>query len=90
MFQDMELNSGGFMGFRGNQKGKIIGSRIVGNVSLPSITNFLLVDGLMHNLLSIGQLSDNGYDIIFNQKSCKVVSQKEGSIIFNGKRKNKI
>lgn len=90
MFQDLELKLGGFVGFRGDQKGKIIGFRTVGNISLPSITNVLLVDGLMHNLLSISQLSDNGNDIIFNQKSCKNVSQKDGSILFNGKRKNNI
>src|ERR1051325_11392223 len=73
MFQSMELKGGGYIGFGGNQKGKIIGSRTTGNGSLPSIINVLLVDGLMHNLLSISQLSDNNYDIVFNQKSCKVV-----------------
>ena len=78
------------MGFRGNQRGKIIGSGTVGNGNLPSINNVLLVDGLMHNLLSISQLSDNGYDIIFNQNLCKAVSQKDGTILFNGKRKNNI
>ena len=78
------------MGFRGNQRGKIIGSGTVGNGNLPSIKNVLLVDGLMHNLLSISQLSDNGYDIIFNQNSCKAISQKDGTILFNGKRKNNI
>ena len=70
------------MGFGGNQRGKIIGSGTVGNGNLPSISNVLLVDGLMHNLLSISQLSDNGYDIIFNQNSCKAVSQKDGTILF--------
>ena len=69
MFQSPELKSIGYVGFRGNHKGKIIGSGTVGNGNLPSISNVLLVDGLMHNLLSISQLSDNGYDIIFNQKS---------------------
>jgi hypothetical protein len=44
----------------------------------------------MHNLLPISQLSDNGYDIIFNQKSCKVVRLKDGTILFNRKRKNNI
>ena len=44
----------------------------------------------MHNLLSISQFSDNGYDVIFNQTSCKAVSQKDGSVLFNGKRKNNI
>ena len=78
------------MGFGGNQRGNIIGSGTVGNGNLPSINNVLLVDRLMHNLLSISQLSENGYDIIFNQNSCKAVSQKDGTILFNGKRKNKI
>ena len=90
MFQSLELKSGGYVGFRGNQKGKIIGFATIGNNTLPSITNILLVDGLMHNLLFISQLSDNGYDIIFNQKSYKAVSQKDRTILFNGKRKNNI
>ena len=78
------------MGFGGNQRGKIIGSGTVGNGNLPSLSNVLLVDGLMHNLLSISQLSDNGYDIIFNQNSGKAISQKDETILFNGKRKNNI
>jgi hypothetical protein len=90
MFQDLELKPGGVVSFGGNQKGKIIGSGTVGNGKLPSINNVLLVEGLMHNLLSISQLSDNGYDVIFNQMSCKVVNQKDGSVLFNGKRKNNI
>ena len=57
MFQDMELKSGGVVGFGGNQKGRIIGSGTVGNGKLPSIKNVLLVEGLMHNLLSISQLT---------------------------------
>lgn len=42
----------------------------------------------MHNLFSLSQLSDNGYDIIFNQQSCRAVSQKDASVLYNGKRKN--
>ena len=83
MFQSLELKPGGHVGFGGNQRGKIIGSGTVGNGNLPSINNVLLVDGLMHNLLSISHLSDNGYDIIFNQKSCKAISQKDGSQSFS-------
>lgn len=88
IFQSLELKPGGVVGFGGDQKEKIIGSGIVGNITLTSITNVLLVEGLMHNMLSTSQLSDNGYEIIFNQKSCKVVSQKDGSVVFNGKRRN--
>lgn len=69
MFQTLELKSGGIVGFRGSQKGKIIGSETIGNGYLPSINNVLLLKGLIHNLLPISQLSDNDYDIIFNHKS---------------------
>src|SRR3954468_3597240 len=90
MFQDLELKFAGEVKFGGNQKGKIIGSGTICIGNSPSITNVLLVDGLAYNLLSISQLSDNGYDIIFNQNSCKAISQKDGSILFTGKRKNNI
>lgn len=71
-------------------KNNVIGSRITGNGSLPFINNVLLVKGLMNNLLSISQLSDTGYGIIFNKKSCKSVSQKDGYVLFNVKRMNNI
>src|ERR1044072_1667541 len=90
MVPELELKAGGVVGFGGNQKGKIIGSGTIGYGKSSSIKNVLLVEGLMYNLLSISQLADNGYAVLFNQKSCKVVSQKDGSILFNGTRKNNI
>src|SRR3954465_5657692 len=90
MFQELVLKPGGEVKFGGDQKGKIIASGTISIGNYPSITNVLLVEGLTHNLLSISQLSDNGYDIIFNQKSYKAVSQKDDSILFTGKRKNNI
>lgn len=90
MFQSLEHRDGGSVKFGGNQKGKIAGSGTIGNGNLPSISNVLYVEGLTHKLLSISQLSDSRYDIIFNQKSCRVVSQKDGSILFNGSRRNNV
>src|ERR1044072_5844764 len=81
MFQSLELKPGGEVKFGGNQKGRV-SSGTIGNGNLPSISNVLLVEGLAHNLLSISKLNDNGYDIIFNQKSCRVVSQKKGKSSF--------
>ena len=52
MFQDLELKSGGVVGFGGDQKGKIIGYGTIGNDKLHSINNVLLVKGLMHNLIT--------------------------------------
>ena len=90
MFQSLELKDGGHVKFGGNHKGKIVGYGNIGNGNLPSISDVLYVEGLTHNLLSISQLSDSGYDIIFNQKSCRAVSQKDGSVLFNGSRRNNV
>ena len=37
-----------------------------------SINNMWLVDGLNHNLLSISQFCDNGYDVLFVNTACYV------------------
>src|SRR3954462_9725892 len=89
-FQDLVLKPGGEVKFGGDQNGKIIGSGTISLGNSPSITNVLLLEELTHNLFSISQLSDSGYDLIFNQKSCKAVSHKDGSILFTGKRNNNI
>ena len=74
-----------FQQFGGNQSGKIIGTRTIGNASF-SINNVWLVDGLKHNLVSISQFCDNGYDVLFDKTSCTVVNKSDNSIIFKGKR----
>jgi len=71
--------------FGGNQSGKIIGIGTNGNSSI-SINNVWLVDGLEHNLLSISQFRDNGYDVMFGKTNCTVVNKDDNSIVFKGKR----
>ena len=90
MFQELRPREAGFVGFGGNQKGKIVGIGRIGTDSLPSIDNVLYVEGLKHNLLSISQLCDNGYDVIFTKTGCLVKSQKDGSIFFTAKRAQNI
>jgi len=45
-----------------------------------------LVDGLEHNLLSISQFCDNGYDVMFEKTNCTVINKDDNSIVFKGKR----
>jgi len=71
--------------FGGNQSGKIIGIGTIGNSSI-SINNVLLVDGLEHNLLSISQFCDNGYDVMFEKTNCTATNKDNKSIVFKGKR----
>jgi len=84
MFLTLTMKEGGDVKFGGNQTGKIIGTITIGNSSV-SINNVWLVDGLRHNLLSISQFCDNGYDVMFDKTNCTVVNKNDNSIIFKGK-----
>ena len=60
---------GDIVTFEDDAKGKII----VGNVKLgtyPLIENVILVDGLKYNLLSVSQLCDKGFNVIFDDLAC--------------------
>jgi len=71
--------------FGGNQSGKIIGMGTIGNSSI-SINNVWLVDDLEHNLLSISQFCDNGYNVMFGKTNYTVINKDNKSIVFKGKR----
>ena len=45
------------------------------------IENVVLVDGLKYNLLSISQLCDRGFKIIFDDSSCNVLNGKTDACI---------
>ena len=64
----VQMKNGGTVIFGDNNKGKVIGINMVGNISKSLIENILLVRGLKHNLLSISQLCDKGYKIIFEKR----------------------
>ena len=89
LFLTLTMKEGGTVGFGENQTGKIIGSGTIGNSSI-SINNVWLVDGLNHNLLSISQFCDNGYDVLFVKNNCTVITTHDQSIVFKGKRRNNV
>jgi len=49
----------------------------------------LLVEGLKHNLISISQLCDKGFKVMFEPNSC-LIYDAHGSIVLIGKRVNNI
>lgn len=53
------------MTFRDNSKGKYEGIGTISNNSNYNIENVLFVKGLKHNLLSVSQLCDRGFRVIF-------------------------
>ncbi|MDM1441681.1 hypothetical protein HX135_33675, partial [Pseudomonas aeruginosa] len=64
-FTCLTKKNGGKVTFGGNEKGKIIRIGNIGNPLHLVIENVCLVEGLNHNLLSISQLCDKGYEVIF-------------------------
>src|SRR4030066_111983 len=88
MFQTLSMKEGGSVGFGGHQKGKIVGIGMIGNSSL-SINNVWLVEGLTHNLLSISQFCDSGYEVKFDKSFCTVMNS-DKSIVFKGSRKGNV
>jgi hypothetical protein len=85
IFLTLAMKEGGNMKFGGDQFGKINGTGTIGNSSI-SINNVWLVDGLEHNILSISQFCDNGYDVMFEKTNCTVINKDNKSILFKGKR----
>ena len=85
-FITLEAKNGGMVTFGDNDKEKIID---IGNISItPStyIENVLLVDGLKHYILSISQLYDKCYKVVFESSMCIVTSSTDASTRFIGHR----
>lgn len=61
----------------------------IGN-SFISNNNVWLVDGLKHNLLSISQFCESGYEVMFNKNNCIVKNESDKSTMFKGKRKRNV
>ena len=72
--------------FRDNSKVRIIGIGNVGNDSSAIIENVCLVENLKHNFLSISQLYNKGYKVIFYKAKCVVQNTCDGKVLFVGKR----
>ena len=78
------------MTFGDNGKGRIIGHGSIGNNSSSLIENVLFVDGLKHNLLSISQLCDKGFKVIFESSHCIIKDSQNDKIIFICQRNENI
>ena len=55
-----------------NNKGRILGRGSIGDKSILLIHDVLYIEGPEHNLLSISQLCDKGYQVIFKTNSCEI------------------
>ena len=63
------------------------GSLEIGNVVIENIS---LVDGLKHNLLSVSQLIDKGYEVNFKTEQCNIINKKDKKLALRGVRKGNL
>ena len=90
LLKNFTRKNGGRVTFGDNTKGKILGVGDVGNGTSPLIENVFLVDNLKHNLLSISQLCDKGYRVIFESSKCLIENVCNNEVVFFGDRSENV
>jgi len=85
-FISFEKKEGGLVTFGNNDKGQIKGKCIIGKKNTTKIENVQYVEGLKHNLLSISQLCDSGFEVSFKPNICEVKQTSSGKVFFTGSR----
>jgi hypothetical protein len=86
-FLSLSESKSGNITFGNDAPGKIKGK---GMVSLSNgkgkAQDVLLVDGLKHNLLSVSQMCDIGFEVVFTSKDCKIKFVTLGEVVAKGIR----
>lgn len=84
LLTDLEYESGPNISFGDASQGKTVGEGklVHGNITIKEI---LLVKNLKYNLISISQLCDNEYSVVFDKNLC-LVKDKFEKFIMQGNR----
>ena len=85
LFKVLESKKGGNVTFSDRIKSQIKGKGIISLPRLPDITNVLYVEGLRVNLLSISQICDQDFVVLFSKGKC-VVMDESGKKLISGVR----
>jgi hypothetical protein len=72
-FVTLRKERDGSVSFGNDESAKIIGKGIVriGNNNTKA-ENFLLVEDMKHNILSVNQMCDQGHKVTFNSQKCEI------------------
>ena len=74
-FKVFESKKGGNVTFGDGRKLQIKGKGIISLPGLPDIANVLYVEGLRANLLSISQICDQDFMVLFSKGKCLVMDE---------------
>ena len=83
LFKVFESKKGGNVTFDDGSKSQIKGKEIISLPGLPDIANVLYVEGLRVNLLSISQICDQDFMVLFSKGKC-LVMDKFGKKLISG------
>ncbi|KAI3772163.1 hypothetical protein L6452_03343 [Arctium lappa] len=89
LLSSFKAKSGGAVTFGDNVQGQIkgYGELSRGNVLVSKVA---YVDGLKHNLISISQLCDHGFDVKFQRKYCSLLHSESGQELLRADRKGNL
>ena len=76
LFKVFESKKGGNVTFGDGRKSQIKGKGIIFLPRLPNITNVLYMEGLRVNLLSISQICDQDFMVLFLKGKCLVMDDR--------------
>ena len=81
-FISLKKGKSGSVAFGNDSSVKILGKGVVniGNEKLKE-ENVSLIDNLKHNLLSVGKMCDQGYNLIFNSIKCEISEADSGRLV---------
>jgi hypothetical protein len=81
---------GGNVSFGDYSSAKILGQGVVdlGRKNVKA-KNFLLVEDLNHNLLSVSKMCDQGYTLTFDSQKCKIIENNLGRLVATATRRLK-
>jgi len=71
-FLSLSFKQEGHVTYVNNNKGRILGKGSIGDKDILVIHDVLYVEGLKHNLMSISQLCDKGFQVIFKTNTCEI------------------
>ena len=75
LFKVFESKKGGNVTFGDGSKSKIKGKGTISLLGLPNITNVLYVEGLRVNLLSMSQICDQEFMVLFSKRKFLAVNE---------------
>ncbi|XP_057445983.1 uncharacterized protein LOC130738093 [Lotus japonicus] len=82
---NIKPHSTSYVTFGDGAKGKFKGSGKIVSGGSPNLSNVLLVEGLIANLIRISQLCDLDLNVSFNKAGCKVTDE-NGEVVITGVR----